>query len=117
MRPSIGSSASSEPKLAGADRVRVLLAAALPIAAVVGCLVSIWFGLSTLAVTLPDVANAFPAAPYALDGSRHLAVANVVAAGGDPYSMAGYLYPPPGALVMLPLTALGTEAGLWAWFA
>ena len=31
--------------------------------------------------------------------------------------MAGYLYPPPGALVMLPLTTLGAEAGLWAWFA
>ena len=60
----------------------MLLAAALPIAAVAGCLVSIWFGLSTLAVTLPDVVNAFPAAPYALDGSRDLAVANVVAAGG-----------------------------------
>ena len=40
-----------------------------------------------------------------------------MAAGGDPYSVAGYLYPPPGALVMLPFTALGAEAGLWAWFA
>ena len=117
MQPAIGSDASSEPTPAAADRVRVLLAAALPIAAVAGCLVSIWFGLSTLAVTLPDVFDAFPAAPYALDGSRDLAVASVVAAGGDPYSVAGYLYPPPGALVMLPFTALGAEAGLWAWFA
>ena len=88
-----------------------------PIAAVAGCLVSIWFGLSTLAVTLPDVFDAFPAAPYALDGSRHLAVASAVAAGGDPYTVPGYLYPPPGALVMLPLTALGAQGGLWAWFA
>ncbi len=117
MQPAIGSNASSEPRPAAADRLRLLLAAGLPIAAVVGCLVSIWFGLSTLAVTLPDVVNAFPAAPYALDGSRHLAVASVVAAGGGPYSVAGYLYPPPGALVMLPFTALGPEAGLWAWFA
>jgi hypothetical protein len=73
--------------------------------------------LGTIALTLGDVVAAFPAAPYALDGSRHLAVASVVAAGGDPYSVAGYLYPPPGATVMMPLAALGPETGLWAWFA
>ncbi len=116
-QPAIESDASSGTAPAAGDRIRVLVAAALPIAAVAGCLVSIWFGLRTLAVTLPDVAAAFPAARYALDGSRHLAVATVVAGGGDPYAVAGYLYPPAGAIVMMPLAALGPEAGLWAWFA
>ena len=116
-QPAIESDASSGTAPAAGDRIRVLVAAALPIAAVAGCLVSIWFGLRTLAVTLPDVAAAFPAARYALDGSRHLAVATVVAGGGDPYAVAGYLYPPAGAIVMIPLAALGPEAGLWAWFA
>ena len=98
-------------------RVRVLLAAALPIAAIVGCFVCIWFGVSTIALDLPHVSAAFPAAPHALDGNRHLLVASVVADGGDPYSIDGYLYPPLGALVMIPLAALGPETGLWAWFA
>lgn len=99
------------------SRVRLLVAAALPIAAIVGCIICIWFGVSTIALDLPHVSAAFPAAPHALDGVRHLQVASVVASGGDPYSIDGYLYPPLGAIVMIPLAALGPEAGLWAWFA
>jgi hypothetical protein len=100
-----------------AARIRLLAATALPIAAIVGCLVCIWFGVSTIALDLPYVAPSFPDAPHALDGNRHLLVASVVADGGDPYSIDGYLYPPLGAIVMIPLAAFGPQLGIWAWFA
>jgi glycosyl transferase family 87 len=100
-----------------AARPRAFVATALPILAVLGVVICIVDGLRTLAATLPDVIAAFPQAPFALDGSRQLAVATVVLAGGDPYSVPGNLYPPPGAFLLTPLTPLGPEAGVWASFA
>lgn len=99
-----------------AERARRLAHVALVAGAIVGTAIAILFGLATLAADLPDVVASFPTAPYALDGARHLAVATIVAAGGDAYSVAGYFYPPLGAMVAMPFAALGQDAGLWAWF-
>jgi len=99
------------------ERSQALIASVLPVIALAGVAICIISGLRTLAATLPDVLAAFPQAPYALDGSRQLAIASVVLGGGDPYSVAGNLYPPPGAYLLAPLSPLGLEAGLWAWFA
>jgi Glycosyltransferase family 87 len=110
-------SAGAIPGDAAVDsRARRLGTAALVAAAAAGCLMSVWFGLATLATTLPDVLAAFPAAPYALDGARTLDAAAVISTGGDPYSVAGYYYSPIAALLFLPLTIPGVEAGLWIWF-
>ena len=98
-------------------RSQSLAATALPVLALAGVAISIVSGLRTLAVTLPDVLSAFPGAPYALDGNRQLVIASVVLGGGDPFSVPGNLYPPPGAWLLAPLSPLGPEAGLWAWFA
>jgi hypothetical protein len=99
------------------ERSQALVATVLPILALAGVAICIVSGLRTLAVTLPDVLSAFPQAPYALDGSRQLVIASVVLGGGEPYSVPGNLYPPPGAYLLAPLWPLGPEAGLWAWFA
>jgi hypothetical protein len=99
------------------ERSQALIASVLPIIALAGVAICIVAGLRTLAVTLPDVLSAFPHGPYALDGNRQLAIASVVLAGGDPFSVAGNLYPPPGAYLLAPLAPLGAESGLWAWFA
>ncbi len=103
---------------AGPDaKERRLRSFAAVIAAIVGCVFCVWFGLNTIVLDLPAVQASFPAAPYALDGHRHLLVASIVAQGGDPYSVAGYFYPPLGAAMMIPLAAVGADLGLWAWFA
>jgi hypothetical protein len=99
------------------ERSQALVTNLLPLIALAGIAICIVAGLRTLAVTLPDVVSAFPQAPYALDGSRQLVIASVVLGGGDPYSVAGNLYPPPGAYLLAPLSSLGPETGLWAWFA
>jgi hypothetical protein len=99
------------------ERSQALVATVLPILSLAGLAISIVSGLRTLAVTLPDVLGAFPTAPYALDGNRQLVIASVVLGGGDPYSVPGNLYPPPGAYLLAPLTPLGPEAAIWAWFA
>jgi hypothetical protein len=99
------------------ERTQALVTNVLPVIAVAGIAICIVSGLRTLAVTLPDVFSAFPHAPYALDGSRQMMIASVVLGGGDPYSVAGNLYPPPGAYLLAPLSSLGPETGLWAWFA
>ena len=94
-----------------------LASAALPIAAIAGCLVCVWFGFATIAGDLPTVQATFPIAPYAIDGHRSLVVASVVESGGSAYSVAGFFYSPIGAWLMIPLAWLGTTAGIWAWFA
>ena len=99
------------------DRLRRLARAALVAGAVVGVVLGVWFGLSTITLDLPDVMASFPAAPYAIDGQRHLQVANLVAAGGDAYSIGAFYYPPLGALLAIPFASIGADAGLWAWFA
>jgi hypothetical protein len=99
------------------QRSQTLVTHVLPVIALAGIAISMVAGLRTLAVTLPDVVAAFPKAPYALDGSRQLSIASVVLGGGDPYTVAGNLYPPPGAFLLAPLSPLGPEAGLWTWFA
>ncbi len=111
-----GTDAVTSVAVTPSERARRLGRVALVAGAAVGTAIGILFGLATLAADLPDVAASFPAAPYALDGARHIAVAMVVAAGGDAYSVAGYFYPPLGALVAMPFAAIGAEAGLWAWF-
>ena len=102
---------------AATDRFHRLGRLTLLAAAVAGTVIGVWFGLATLALAMPDVVTSFPTAPYALDGHRHLVVASLVAAGGDPYAVAGYFYPPLGALVALPFAEIGEDAGLWVWFA
>jgi hypothetical protein len=96
-------------------RVLQLGSVAVLIGAIVGVVICVWFGISTLALDLPDVQRSFPAAPYALDGQRGLVVAAAVAQGANPYAVAGFFYPPLGALLMAPFSALGPDLGLWAW--
>jgi hypothetical protein len=97
-------------------RVRRLGSVAVLTGAIVGVVICVWFGIRTLALDLPVVQASFPAAPYALDGQRGLVVAAVVEQGANPYTVAGFFYPPLGALLMAPFSAFGPDLGLWAWF-
>jgi hypothetical protein len=98
------------------ERSDVLVTGVLPVLAVVGVAISVTYGLATWLVTLPDITSVFPSVPYALDGSRQFEVAVATLAGNDPYSVAGNLYPPAGSYLFAPLTPLGLNAAMWAWF-
>jgi hypothetical protein len=99
------------------DRFPSLAHVALLGGAVAATLLVVWFGLTTLVLELPDVVASFPAAPYAIDGHRHIEVGSLIAAGGNPYLLGGFFYSPLGALVAVPFAAISPDAGLWVWFA
>jgi hypothetical protein len=90
----------------------------LTLAAIVGLTVAVSYGMAVLAVTLPDVLAAFPAAgTWAIDGHRHFLAAEAVVAGANPYTLEGFYYSPLGALSVAPLAALGPDRGIWLWMA
>ena len=95
---------------------RTLGRAALIAAAVVGLTFSVVVGLAALAVDVPGLVRSVPVGDWAVDGRRHLAAADALRTGADPYRVDGYLYSPLGTWAMVPFAILGTSAGLVAFF-
>jgi hypothetical protein len=72
---------------------------------------TILWGLAVLWVQWPHLTE--PSGWWAIDSRRVLGVADLWLAGGDPYSVYGFVYSPFAVLVALPFRVVGE----WGWFA
>ena len=116
MRPPAVSPVDGVGASVGAVGSHRLVVALLAASAAVGLVFSVLIGLTALSVDVPDLARSVPIADWAIDGHRHLAAANAVLGGRDPYLVDGFLYSPLGAWAMAPLASLGAPAGLAVFF-